>query len=78
MKMKAAVEGEHFTVGCCSEWGGRSFFLSFRWEMLHYTEEKGAFTEAVRELLKRYSKCLDVAMNLILSGTVIFSLFQIS
>ena len=56
MKMKAAVEGEHFTVGCCSEWGGRSFFLSFRWELLHYTEEKGAFTEAVRELLKRYFK----------------------
>ena len=46
--------------------------------MLHYTEEKGAFTEAVRELLKRYSKCLDLAMNLILSGTVRFSLFQIS
>ena len=37
---------------------GLSFFLSFRWEMLHYTEEKGAFTEAVRELLKRYFKVL--------------------
>ena len=26
--------------------------------MLHYTEKKGAFTEAVRELLKRYFKVL--------------------